>query len=377
MEKPMRIVFSVELCQNNDEFSNCTFTMNAKFAHFADCKRRSFPERKTLPERNLEKIFIAIVIPVLDDWKSLALLLPLLDENLTNERLSVQIIVVDDGSTVSFEESKMALPRLANLNKISILELKRNLGHQRAITLGLAYVADQLAYCDAAVVMDGDGEDKPEDVVRLIEKCRAENFTKMIFAKRSKRSEGAAFRFFYSLYKFFYKMLTGRAIRFGNFSIVPRRILRRLVVVSEVWNHYAVGALKARVAYLEMDTSRGSRLSGASKMNFISLVTHGLSAISVYGDIAGVRLLLATCGLIFLSLIGISVVVVIRLITDLAIPGWATYVVALLLIILMQAVTLSLFFIFLVLNNRDNASFLPERDYKYFISEVYEVYAKK
>lgn len=324
----------------------------------------------------MEKNTIAIVIPVLDDWKSLALLLPLLDENLNDRSLSVEIIVVDDGSSVSFHEAKMVLSEFENLNKVSILELKRNLGHQRAIALGLTFAAAE-RQCDAAVVMDGDGEDKPEDVVRLIEKCREENFSKLIFAKRSKRSEGFAFRLFYSLYKFFYKMLTGRTIRFGNFSVVPRSILRRLIVVSEVWNHYAVGALKAKVAYLEMDTNRGRRLSGNSKMNFVSLVTHGLSAISVYGDIVGVRLLLGTCGLIFLSVIGISMVVVVRIVTDLAIPGWATYVVALLLIILMQAVTLSLFFIFLVLNNRDNASFLPERDYKYFISEVYEVYAKK
>ena len=312
----------------------------------------------------------------MDDWKSLALLLPILDENFTDKSLSVEIIVVDDGSSVSFEQAKMNFSRFENLNKISILELRRNLGHQRAIALGLTYAAAELD-CDAAIVMDGDGEDKPADAVRLAEKCRHENFSKIIFAKRSKRSEGFAFRFFYSLYKFFYQLLTGRAIRFGNFSIVPRRILRRLVVVSEVWNHYAVGAMKARVPYLEIETNRGTRLSGTSKMNFVSLVTHGLSAISVYGDIVGVRLLLGTCGLIILSLTGISLVVIVRILTDLAIPGWATYVVALLLIILMQAVTLSLFFIFLVLNNRDNASFLPERDYKYFISEVYEVYAKK
>lgn len=324
----------------------------------------------------MEKTLTAIVIPVLDDWKSLALLLPLLDENFTDEDLSVEIIIVDDGSSVSFEEAQMVLPKFSNLSRISILELKRNLGHQRAIALGLTYASVELD-CGAAIVMDGDGEDKPADAVRLLEKCRSENYSKMIFAKRSKRSEGFGFRFFYSLYKFFYQILTGRAIRFGNFSVVPRRILRRLVVVSEIWNHYAVGAMKARVPYLEVDTNRGTRLSGASKMNFVSLVTHGLSAISVYGDIVGVRLLLGTCGLIFLSSVGISAVVVVRILTDLAIPGWATYVVALLLIILMQAVTLSLFFIFLVLNNRDNASFLPERDYRYFISEVYEVYAKQ
>jgi hypothetical protein len=87
-------------------------------------------------------------------------------------------------------------------------------------------------------------------------------------------------------------------------------------------------------------------------------------------------LLVATCVLIVLSFIGILVVVIIRLVTDLAIPGWATNVVALLLIILIQAVTLSLFFIFLVLNNRNNASFLPERDYVHFISRVKEISLK-
>ncbi len=326
--------------------------------------------------KDLETISIAIVIPVLDDWKSLSLLLPILDSNLSDERLAVEIIVVDDGSSVSFEEAYQVPLQLINTNKVSVLELKRNLGHQRAITLGLAFVAGERD-CDAALVMDGDGEDDPRDVVRLIEECRRENFTKMIFATRSKRSENLIFRIFYALYKLFYKILTGRTIRFGNFSIVPDKILRRLVVVSEVWNHYAVGALKARVPYQEINTSRSHRLSGSSKMNFVSLVTHGLSAISVYGDLAGVRLLLGTCGLILLSVIGILTVVVVRLVTDLAIPGWATYVVALLLIILMQAVTLSLFFIFLVLNNRNNASFLPERDYSYFISREHAIFVKK
>ena len=331
---------------------------------------------KQSENKDLEIVSIAIVIPVLDDWKSLSLLLPILDDNLIDERLAVEIIIVDDGSSVSFEEAYPFPLEFVHINKVSVLELKRNLGHQRAITLGLAFVAAE-RNCRAALVMDGDGEDDPKDVVRLIEECRRENFTKMIFASRSKRSENLVFRFFYVLYKLFYKILTGRTIRFGNFSIVPDKILRRLIVVSEVWNHYAVGALKARVPYREINTSRSHRLSGSSKMNFVSLVTHGLSAISVYGDLAGVRLLLGTCGLILFSVIGILTVVVVRLNTDLAIPGWATYVVALLLIILMQAVTLSLFFIFLVLNNRNNASFLPERDYSYFISREHEIFVKK
>jgi glycosyltransferase involved in cell wall biosynthesis len=311
----------------------------------------------------------------LNDWKSLGLLLREVDGVLGDQHLTTEVIVVDDGSTLPFEAAGVELKALANIEKVSVLELKRNLGHQRALTLGLAFAAAERS-CDAVIVMDGDGEDEPSDVIRLVEKCRDENFSKMVFATRSKRSEGIVFRFFYSLYRSFYKLLTGKAIRIGNFSIVPRGILKRLVVVSEVWNHYAAGAMKARVPYVEIDTTRGKRLHGSPKMNFISLVTHGLSAISVNGDVAGVRLLIGTCVLIFLAFAGILAVVIIRLVTDLAIPGWATYVVALLLIILIQAVTLSLFFIFLVLNNRNNASFMPERDYAHFISRVVDVSVK-
>lgn len=318
---------------------------------------------------------MAIVIPVLDDWNSLALLLPLLDRNLSEEALAVELIIVDDGSSLPFDEAGVAPLKLENIEKVSVLSLKRNLGHQRAIALGLAFVAAE-RNSQVALIMDGDGEDNPEDILRLFEKCREENFSKMVFAKRSKRSEGAVFRVFYRLYVNFFKLLTGQTMRIGNFSIVPRKIIRRLAVISEVWNHYAVGAMKARVPFEEISTNRGHRLSGTSKMNFVSLVTHGLSAISIYGDTAGVRLLLGTCILIFLSLIGVFIVVAVRLVTDLAIPGWATYVIAMLLILLMQAVTLSLFFIFLILNNRNNAGFLPERDYRYFISEVHEIYTR-
>lgn len=324
-----------------------------------------------------ERLSLAIVIPVLDDWASLSLLLPLIDRNLSGKNFSIEIVVVDDGSSIPYDESDFVSKDLANIEKITVLELRRNVGHQRAITLGLAFVAAERADYSAVLLMDGDGEDKPEDVVRLIEKCRDENFQKIIFAKRSKRSEGAIFRFFYRIYLGFFKIFTGQNIRIGNFSVVPRRILRRLVVVSDIWNHYAVGTLKARVPFTVIETERGKRLSGSSKMNFVSLVTHGLSAVSVYGDTVGVRLLLGTCILISLSLIGVLMVVGVRLFTELAIPGWATYVIALLLIILMQAVTLSLFFIFLILNNRNVAGFLPAKDYKHFIAEAHEVYVKK
>ena len=169
-------------------------------------------------------------------------------------------------------------------------------------------------------------------------------------------------------------MLTGEDIRFGNFSAVPSDILSRLVVTSEIWNHYAAAISKAKIPYAEVDTVRGVRLDGKSKMNFVSLVTHGLSAISVYGEVIGIRLLISTGFLTIISVSLIAIVILIRLLTNTAIPGWATYVSAFLVVILLQFITLSLFFIFLVLTGRNNAIFFPQNHYQNFIKRKYEIY---
>jgi len=321
-----------------------------------------------------ENQLILIMIPVFNDWKALEMLLISLDECLDEKNIRADVLVVDDASSIPIH-SDFISGELKGIQKIQILELRRNLGHQRAIAIGLSYIEVNIP-CQAVVVMDGDGEDEPRDVIRLIQKSQKKGFEKAIFARRSKRSESLTFKVFYQTYKRLYKLLTGQEIRVGNFSLIPYKILRRLVVVSELWNHYAVGLLKAKVPYIEISSRRGNRLAGKPKMNFVSLIIHGLSAISVYGDIVGVRLLVATVTLIFLSLMAIFLAIAIRFATNLAIPGWTTYVVILLFIVLMQAVMLSLFFSFIILNGRDNLSFLPKRDYHYFILEVQRVYPK-
>ena len=316
---------------------------------------------------------ILILIPIFNDWKALRILLSKLDDFLQqNKTLTVEVIVVDDASIISPKEYLINLECQA-IKQVDLLELRRNLGHQRAIAIGLAYIEENRG-CQAVVVMDGDGEDDPKDVLRLIDKCQEYAYKKLVFAQRTKRSESRKFRFFYWIYKKFYKILTGQDIRVGNFSIIPNQILRRLVVVSELWNHYAVGALKARVPYTEISCIRGVRLAGHPQMNFVSLVTHGLSAISVYGDVVGVRLLVTSLLLIVLTTIALLVVVGIKLITTLAIPGWTSYLVTLFTIILMQFVMLSMFFIFTILSGRNAYSFVPKRDYHYFVLDIHSVF---
>jgi hypothetical protein len=224
--------------------------------------------------------------------------------------------------------------------------------------------------------MDGDGEDDPEDVPRLIAEQNATAGKKIVFAARGKRSEGAIFRTFYYLYKKMHRLLTGIELNFGNFSIVPRRLLDRLVIVAELWNNYPASVLKARLPFGKITTVRKRRYKGTSQMNYVSLIMHGLSAISVYGEVLGIRALIAMLSVSFLSFLAIIAVVIIRLFTQLAIPGWASYLVVSFLVILLQSLTMILFFIFMILHSRNYTNFIPKRDYQFYIFCSESIYKK-
>ncbi len=165
-----------------------------------------------------------LLIPVFNDWASLAQLLPKLDTALASHFLTVDILVVDDGSTMD-PESDFQSGTFAALRRIDVLRLRRNLGHQRAIAVGLAYIEDCLS-AEAVVVMDGDGEDDPADVPRLLERLEEEGNTTIVFAERARRSESLVFRVFYALFKLLHLLLTGKGVRVGNFSAIPRGVSR-------------------------------------------------------------------------------------------------------------------------------------------------------
>ena len=163
-------------------------------------------------------------------------------------------------------------------------------------------------------------------------------------------------------------------VRVGNFSVIPSPVLKRLVAVSDLWNHYAAAVYKARLPMVLVPTRRGTRLEGRSQMNLVALVVHGLSAMAVFGDRIGVRLLIVvSLGMVLAggALIG---VVGIRLLTTLAIPGWATYVSGILLVMLTQMLLIVLVFAFVILAARDTASFIPGRDYIYLTNGVQRMY---
>ncbi|MBY0427095.1 MAG: glycosyl transferase family 2, partial [Cytophagales bacterium] len=164
--------------------------------------------------------------------------------------------------------------------------------------------------------------------------------------------------------------LTGVKISFGNFSILPNDVLVRLTHVSEIWNHFAGGAIRSKIPFTSVPTQRGKRLLGQSKMNFSSLVLHGLSAISVHIDLVAVRLLVVSAFFILVAVLAILGVIGIKIFTTLAIPGWTSFVVLGLIIVVMQAFLISLFLTFNILNLRSQKLFIPFFDYKEFIAEV-------
>jgi hypothetical protein len=311
---------------------------------------------------------LIVLIPVFNDWGPAELLTERLDRELDHLPWRVQVLLVDDGSTQPIPADAFARP-FSKIERLNVLVLRRNLGHQRALAIGLAYVQAHVP-CQAVVIMDGDGEDAPQDIPRLLARFDEHHRQRIIFAARARRSEGWLFRSLYRLYKTLHLVLTGIPVRVGNFSVVPQYLLCRLVVVSDLWNHYAASVFKARLPLDMVETERAPRLAGQSKMNFTSLVIHGLSAISVFGDRVGVRMLIATSVLVGSALVALGAVVGLRVFTNLAIPGWATYAFGILLVLTVQLLMTMMVFVFVVLGGRESSSFLPIRDHGYFVERT-------
>jgi hypothetical protein len=175
------------------------------------------------------------------------------------------------------------------------------------------------------------------------------------------------FRAFYFLYKVFFKLLTGSQIAFGNFCLIPHSVLNRVVHLPEIWNHFAAGVMRANIPWTSIPTKRGCRYAGKSSMNFVALVIHGLSAISVYIEILTVRLMLAATFIIGMSIISFFILLYIKYMTALAIPGWATNVTIGIVIIMFQAILLLALLAFLSLHYRSNKLFIPIKDYQDYL----------
>jgi hypothetical protein len=317
------------------------------------------------------KKLLAIVTPVFNDWDAFHQLILEIDNHLSSTMTAVVILAVNDGSTTSFDASQLPGKSFTVITHIEILHLARNAGHQRAIAIGLAYLEKNFQ-ADQVIIMDADGEDSPSALPSMITEQLKTG--KISFARRGRRKESILFGFYYSLYRLLFIILTGKQINFGNFCIIPGSLLRRVVFLPEIWGHFASGILRSGLPQSSILIDRQTRYSGQTKMNFVSLVMHGLSAFSVYTDIMSIRLILFTMMVILATIIGAIVLLYVRYFTALAIPGWATTVGFGLVMILLQSLLLLLSLAFNVLNSRNMQTYTPTKHFEDFLLDTEVVY---
>ena len=319
------------------------------------------------PKPAVEVTRIAVVTPVLDDWACFASLVGEISTQFTGSAIEFHIYAVDDGSVSNFDPASLSLPSDSCFAGIEILRLALNLGHQRAIAVGLCEVSrrDDI---DAVLVMDSDGEDRPADIAALLKASRAEP-AHIVLARRAKRCESLGFRLWYRLYKFVFHGLTGHDISFGNYSLLPMAAVRRLVHMPELWNNLAASILRSRMRCMPVPTMRGRRYDGRSRMSLVSLIVHGLSAMSVHIDTIFVRVLLTSGIIAAASLLGILAIAIVRFASNLAIPGWATTVVGDLMIILLQTIVMVVAASLMMLAGRSSRPIIPIADAGQFVAE--------
>lgn len=280
----------------------------------------------------------------------------------------VYVVAVDDGSV---RQSVMAESiGEAGLQGV-VIRLKRNVGHQRAIAIGLSYVAEHLSP-QRVIVMDSDGEDLP-DSIRELEGALESDQLDIVVAKRKSRVETLGFRAFYVAYRWIFLLLSGRAISFGNFMAMKPAALSRLVAMQELWIHVAACVLTSKLRLLAHPLDRGPRYAGTSKMNFVGLTLHGFKALMVFAEDVLVRVGIACAAVAAMSVLGMVAAVILKVV-GYATPGWFSVALGIMLLMFMQTGTLTLMTLMLTgVVRSGSVATIPYRD---FIDDVEHVRAR-
>lgn len=299
---------------------------------------------------------LAIVIPVFDDWESVSMLVERLAAELPDGGRGSHLVLVDDGGTVPPPDLSPLIGRTGF--SVTLVALTRNVGSQRAIAVGLCHAVEALRPA-RVVIMDADGEDRPEDVPALLAALDV-NPGAIVVAQRRRRSEGLRFRLFYRFYKGLFALLTGVPISFGNFSAMGYAAARRLVAMHELLLHVPASLIRSRYPIVPVPTDRGRRYAGQSRMNLISLMVHGLSAIAVFSERIFTRILVMCAGIFMAAVLAVLAALALKA-AGLATPGWTTSVASMMIIVILQNAAVALGGLFIVMNNKHDLAVVPSR----------------
>ena len=220
---------------------------------------------------------VKIVIPIYNDWHSALKLFDEIDNLKIGENFEISIIVVNDASNHDRPNVEM---NFDNIQSIKVLNMKKNQGHARCIATGLKYIFDKEEF-DYVIPMDGDGEDRPEEIKDFLNQIKNRNDITIV-GERIKRSESLLFKVCYQMHKLITFTFTGKLIKFGNFTCLPKTVVERMVNEKATWNSFSGALSKIEKNFIKIPSVRGLRYFGPSKMSFTSLIKHSLSIISVF-----------------------------------------------------------------------------------------------
>jgi hypothetical protein len=246
---------------------------------------------------------IKILIPNYNDWQSVFKLLENIDLVIAGLKEEVSVLIVNDASTEQRPEISL---NLNNLKSIQAINMKENRGHARCNAAGLKYINER-EDVDYVIPMDGDGEDRPEEIRPLIEKAKEYPDT-VITANRIKRSEGLLFKFCYLIHKYLTFVFTGQSIKFGNYTCLTKSAVDKMSKEAATWSSFSGSLSKVVKDRRSVPSIRGVRYFGPSKMSFINLLKHSLSIIAVYKFTVLIRSIIFLAVYIFLVSQYISVV---------------------------------------------------------------------
>lgn len=249
----------------------------------------------------------------------------------------VFVVAVDDGSV----KQPLEIESLSNASIDGVvLKLRRNVGHQRAIAIGLGYVSERIHADQRVVIMDSDGEDLPATIPDLLEQLESPQID-VVVAKRKSRVETLRFKTFYAVYKRFFGLMTGRSISFGNFMVLKPSAVRRLVAMQELTIHVAGAVLASKLRTRVCPLDRGPRYAGQSKMNFVGLALHGFKALMVFAEDVLVRVGIACAAIAVIAVVGATAAVILKLI-GYSTPGWFSIALGILVLMFLQTGALTL-----------------------------------
>jgi len=246
---------------------------------------------------------IKILIPNYNDWQSVFKLLENIDLVIAGLEEEVSVLIVNDASTEQRPEISL---NLNNLKSIQVINMKENRGHARCNAAGLKYINER-EDVDYVIPMDGDGEDRPEEIRPLIEKAKEYPDT-VITANRIKRSEGLLFKFCYLIHKYLTFVFTGQSIKFGNYTCLTKSAVDKMSKEAATWSSFSGSLSKTVKDRRSVPSIRGPRYFGPSKMSFVNLLKHSLSIVAVYKFTVLIRSIIFLAVYIFLVSQYISVV---------------------------------------------------------------------